>query len=453
MKPNILFILIDSLRSDRCHGTKKTSKTPNLDDLIDKGILFTTSISPIASTAASLGSLFTGLFPHNTGMSDNRYEKLNSNLQNYVSLLEKQGYSTHATQSELTNLLDVTSSFKFQLAAKKHNNFRSLFDGLGKNLLDKLDSQEMKPPWIFYIHLNDLHQPISVPSEFADDVYGATSYDKMISAIDHWLGKIISSINLDETLVVITSDHGDYVRSITKDGVSINLEGSNMEKFLYNLSNILPPIFDVPKQKLASMIQTMRSNQRKSKISKSNLTSHEIRTLVTARTNPGHHMFDDTLVTPLLLCGYGVEKSMVIDQQIRNVDIFPTILQLCQISDTLDSDGKNLVPLINGETIPEEPAYIESMPSTKKNTKIIGIRTSKFKYFREKNGSTNPTLYDLKNDPNEVSNIAKNQPLLVDKMEDIFQKILKNSNKKKRDVLKDEERAKVEDELRKLGYI
>ena len=34
MKPNILFIIVDGLRSDKCHGQNKTSLTPNLDSLI-----------------------------------------------------------------------------------------------------------------------------------------------------------------------------------------------------------------------------------------------------------------------------------------------------------------------------------------------------------------------------------------------------------------------------------
>ncbi len=33
MKPNILFLVIDSLRSDKCYGNKKTSITPHIDNL------------------------------------------------------------------------------------------------------------------------------------------------------------------------------------------------------------------------------------------------------------------------------------------------------------------------------------------------------------------------------------------------------------------------------------
>ncbi|RNJ80275.1 MAG: hypothetical protein D9C04_01950 [Nitrosopumilus sp. B06] len=453
VKPNILFILVDSLRSDGCYGERRTSKTPNFDRLVNNGAFFTTSISPAASTAVSLGSIFTGLFPFKTGMSDTKYQKLDPNVENYISLFEQDGYSTHATQSELTNLFDITSGFKFQVNAKKYDNFLSLFDGLGEKLLDKINSLKSETPWLFYIHLNDLHQPISVPQKFIDSACGSTTYDKMISAIDYWIGKIISLINLDETLVVITSDHGEYVRSIIKNGVDINLESSNLEKFLWNLGNKIPPVFYPPKQKLAKILQTVRMNQRKEKIKKLNLTSNEIRSLVSARTNPGHHMFDDTLVTPLLFCGFGVNKNRIVSQQVRNIDIFPTIAQLCKINDTLISNGKSLVPFINGEIIHEEPAYIESMPATQKNMKIIGVRTSKFKYFREKKDRLNSSLYDLKNDPGEKFNVVKNLPQIAEEMENILQKILEDADDKKTNILKDAERIKIEEELRKLGYI
>ena len=33
----------------------------------------------------------------------------------------------------------------------------------------------------------------------------------MISAIDSWLGKFLEKINLENTLVIISSDHADYL--------------------------------------------------------------------------------------------------------------------------------------------------------------------------------------------------------------------------------------------------
>ena len=39
MKPNILFIVIDSLRADRIFGRQKIANSPNIDYLIKKGVL------------------------------------------------------------------------------------------------------------------------------------------------------------------------------------------------------------------------------------------------------------------------------------------------------------------------------------------------------------------------------------------------------------------------------
>ena len=62
-KPNILFLVIDSLRHDKCLGVGKSSKTPNLDSIIENGIFFQQAISPSPITVPSLSSIFTGLYP------------------------------------------------------------------------------------------------------------------------------------------------------------------------------------------------------------------------------------------------------------------------------------------------------------------------------------------------------------------------------------------------------
>ena len=38
--------------------------------------------------------------------------------------------------------------------------------------------------------------------------------DRMISAIDFWIGEFLQKINLKNTLVVLTEDHGEYIRSL-----------------------------------------------------------------------------------------------------------------------------------------------------------------------------------------------------------------------------------------------
>ena len=60
MKPNVLFLVIDSLRQDKCIGKEKSSITPNLDKLIQSGTFFNQTISAAPITIPSLSSIFTG---------------------------------------------------------------------------------------------------------------------------------------------------------------------------------------------------------------------------------------------------------------------------------------------------------------------------------------------------------------------------------------------------------
>ena len=67
MNPNIIFLLIDGFRADRCYGKQKTAYTPNIDKLIESGTYFTQVISPADGTTLSLNGIFNGVYPFRTG--------------------------------------------------------------------------------------------------------------------------------------------------------------------------------------------------------------------------------------------------------------------------------------------------------------------------------------------------------------------------------------------------
>ena len=80
------------------------------------------------------------------------------------------------------------------------------------------------------------------------------------------------------------------------------------------------------------------------------------------------------------------------------------------------------------------------------------IRTSKFKYTRSKDDSSKIELYDLVADPLEEKNIATDKPEVVFEMEKILKNILKDSIETKTQ-MNPEKRKKVEEQLKKMGYI
>ena len=451
-KPNVLFIVIDSLRSDRCYGQHKSSFTPNLDMMIENGILFTTSVSVAPSTSISLASIFTGLYPFKTGMSGVEYEKLDSKIPNFIDFFKNNGYTTHATSSDVNDILGITTDFDLKSNSKNYRNFYGLFQGLGEKLVRKLSS-DMQLPWFYYIHIYDLHEPIIVPHEFNDGKYGISQYDRMLSSIDYWLGKLLKIIDINKTMIVITADHGDYVRSIIRNNKEINTESSNFEKLTWKIGNNIPTSLGIPTKTISKLLQFVQSKYRKQKISNLELSIYEKRLLQTTRMESGNHLFDDLLLVPLIFYGNIISHKQLITNQVRSIDIFPTIFDLCKLDYEHNIDGVSLNPLINGDKMSEFPTYIESMPNIKSNVrKMIGIRTSEFKYIRSREEPVIQELYDLKNDPHEEKNIVKDFPEIIDKMEKILNALI-NQPKYQTGNLEKIEREKIENELKKLGYI
>ena len=183
------------------------------------------------------------------------------------------------------------------------------------------------------------------------------------------------------------------------------------------------------------------------------MTTQQIRTL---QERGGEFLFDELVKIPFILTGLSVPPNLIINQQVRQVDIFPTLCQLIGVSNDLGSiHGRSLVPLLNEQSITEEPAYIESGSiNTKKLGKVIGIRTTNYKYLRSRNDLTkNVTLYDLKNDPDETTNIAHSNEHIVNEMEHTLQKIRGDYTMDSPTEMTKKENEKIEKELRKLGYI
>ena len=88
MKPNILFLSIDSLRSDKIYGKNKSSLTPNIDNLIKNGTYFSQATSTSDTTGLSIGSLITAIYPFKTGITHFSY---NSDVQTFFQIFKDYG--------------------------------------------------------------------------------------------------------------------------------------------------------------------------------------------------------------------------------------------------------------------------------------------------------------------------------------------------------------------------
>ena len=97
-----------------------------------------------------------------------------------------------------------------------------------------------------------------------------------------------------------------------------------------------------------------------------------------------------------------------------------------------------------------------SSESQAQYSNTIGLRSKQYKYFRDRlSESKNVHLYDLENDPLELSNISEQNPDIIENLEHKLSQINPTGNFafKKTHELSEEDSEKIEKELRKLGYI
>ena len=103
---------------------------------------------------------------------------------------------------------------------------------------------------------------------------------------------------------------------------------------------------------------------------------------------------------PLVFAGPGIAKAAKCNRTVELLDIFPTLLALCQMPERQDLEGHSLLPQLQDASAPRPWPAI-----TQHNQGNHTIRTEDWRYIRYADGSEE--LYDLKKDPNEWYNIAK----------------------------------------------
>ena len=445
MNPNIYLILLDSLRPDTLLGKKKSCITPNLDLLINQGTIFSNAFSTADHTGVSWLAILRGLFP--TSTSKISPYKINSNINTFVEIFKKNDYQTFCFFPDISFFETLSKKFNDSIIYKYTN--RELYSKHKKKYLDELihviNSQKQNTPWFNCIHLMDLKYPYIIPDEFSTKNFGKNRQDRMLSYLDKVLGDLFQSIDIENSIVILSSDHGDYL-PVTDHNLD---EIPTIQNFMRKGKKIFPRLEPTGVRMFEIMKKTAAGIRKKNLEKK--LSELELRSFNDRNQDV---LFDEVIHVPLIFVGKESPK-MKIPNLVRHVDIFPTVSSMIGLSyDESNFDGKNLVPIMKGSKTNDLIAYIESGPANENlEGKVIGLRSLLYKYFRSRSNPNDMVhLYDLTHDPLELHNIANVNPQIVENMERQLQN-LKDDHDEKSEQITSEERKKIEDELRKLGYI
>lgn len=110
-------------------------------------------------------------------------------------------------------------------------------------------------------------------------------------------------------------------------------------------------------------------------------------------------LWHESTRVPLIFAGPGVEQGAVCKQPAELLDIFPTLIDLCDLDERTDLEGHSLLPqLQNHEAQRKWPAITTHNPG---NHSVV---TDRWRYIHYADGSEE--LYDIINDPDEWENVA-----------------------------------------------
>ena len=451
MKSNIIFFLIDGLRADQVYGNNRTCKTPNIDSLIQKGMYFEQAASSADGTIISLNTMFSSNFQVAHAV---KYQKIVLNENNLINILKKNGYHVYGIFPKLTSFNSLRECFE-----NENNNYdwiepnipsETLPTGLAKKIIQLLESKKQEPCF-YYFHILDLHplregrKPIGIEN-FDNEKFGLSLYERTVSSIDFWLGKILEHVDMND-IIILTADHGER---IPHGG----FREVDFEPKLEHTVDFGKKLLPKSAHKIGGQfLSNIRKSVGKRKLNRSNqkLTNCQKRSRDPYYTLS---LFDEMIHIPLLFAG-NLIKPRVITKQVRHIDIFPTICELLDIPLDVKISGKSLVSLANESLQEENPNYLHTMPYQKLSPlDMVGLRTSKYKYFRAaRNLKENVNLYDLSNDHYENNNIAQTHKQLVVQFEKKILELEKDNLSEYEEKIPDKEMEEISNELHKLGYI
>jgi arylsulfatase A-like enzyme/tetratricopeptide (TPR) repeat protein len=216
---NVLLITIDTLRPDRlsCYSSDYC-QTANIDVLASKGVLFERAFAHTPTTLASHVSIMLGTTPLYHGIHQNANFVLADDFITLAEYLKSRGYSTGAfigafpldSRFGLSQGFDVydesypsksSSTFVFP----ERNAQRVI-----RSALDWLERQNS--PWFSFIHIWDPHAPYSPPEPFKK-MFKDDPYSGEVAYVDSEIKKLFDGLEkkgfMEDTLVVLTADHGE----------------------------------------------------------------------------------------------------------------------------------------------------------------------------------------------------------------------------------------------------
>ena len=435
---NLVIVVLDTLRTDRmsAYGHDRPT-TPRIDRLAEEGALFELVLSQSNWTVPATASLLTSLYPseHGAGLTgeirdlgQSKVQQLREDSRTLGQILAEDGFRTALISANPY----LFGRFKrgFEVAEVERTDATTLTD-------KSLDFLEAVGEERFFLHVQymDLHQPLVPPEPFfnmfgqdlpgtrgqthsdwqfgSHDEFNGSNftafrdhklalYDGALRYIDTEIGRLLDFLqesgHMDDTLIVVTSDHGEEFW----DHAEAQRSAAQDPRGLWGIGH-------------------------------------------------GHSMYQELLWIPLVVRGPGVLPGRRVACPAQLVDIVPTALAALGLTLPSGLRGTSLTPFLSGSPQPPtcepRPSLAES-PAYGPDTKSLTF--GRFKLVRRYDGLVQ--LFDLGSDPGEELDLAAERPELVTQLSEQMDRQLAGVDAAGSDETMEFDEDTLE-QLRSLGYI
>lgn len=413
LRPNIIFLLADDLRWNALGFMgDRIVRTPNLDQLAQRGVLFRNAFVTTSICSVSRASIFTGQWERRHGIDD--FAKgLNGEAwdNTYPAQLRRAGYRTGfigkfgvGSAKEIAAKAAAfdywqgrpgqAGEYFFEKNDPTHTHATARF---GNYALEFIDGCKADQPFCLAISFNAVHARDHKPREFEPDprdeaLYADVTIPLPKLATDEAFRRLPSFVQTSEgrTRWNWRFDTPEKAQSILRDYYRL-ITGLDRE-----VGRI---VAELEKRGLADNTVIL-------------FTSDNGYALADRGLADKWFMWEEDLRVPLLVADPRLPKSrrgQKVDAMVLNVDLAPTMLELAGVPAPKAMQGCSLVPLLRDSKTPKgwrTEFFYEHHFRPDIIPPCEGVRTERWKYIRWE--EPNPLIeefYDLKNDPLEEHNL------------------------------------------------
>lgn len=455
-QPNIVFIMSDD------HGYQAISayghqlnETPNIDRIAKEGMMFTRAFVTNSLSAPSRAVMLTGKFNHLNGKTDNQESVFDWNQQNFVKLLQQNGYQTAMVGKihipgdpqgfDYTNILPGQGQYYnpqfIENGVKKeyHGYVTTLTTGFALDWLN--NKRDKNKPFCLLFHQKAPHsnwQPeekylnlyedreFEVPENFFDE------YANRGQAIKNQQIQITKNMEWGQHMKFesdpYTGKKTPFSREIERRFDSKQLaawraaynpknevfmankpEGKELDKWKFNryVRDYFKCIQSVD-DGVGEVLDYLKAN------------GLEQNTIVVYTSDQGfflgehgwydkRFMYEESLRTPLLIrYPEEIKAGTVCDKMVQNIDFAATFLDYAGIKIPKDIQGESFRKVVSGKSDKWRKAiyyHYYEYPKPRLVMPNYGIRTERYKLIRYYGEINEWELYDLEKDPREMRSV------------------------------------------------